>query len=194
MLKEKDFIKMGMQLYVENFWNITKGGATLTKASEYIVDTYFECIDSIDFETWITKGNEDGLPYIADEYGFKRRFEKIFDMPLREDLKIHLIDELYFNGNLSWEHTNNMRYFYTTMFKPAMLDEINNFNYIGCMMEAERLLTLIDVFEEITDKDLYSSIEVINHYLNNYFNPSDYNSDNPMAFIVDLNKLIGGIL
>lgn len=195
-MNEKDFIKRGMQQYVESYWDITKYNSHLTRASEYIVDTYFECIDSVDFETWITKGNEDGMPFLADEYSFKRRFKKIFDIPsLSKSKKVHLINEVYFDGNLSWDYDECQEdYFFTTMFRGEMLDNIKNFNYIGCLMETERLFTLIDIFEEITDKDLYSSIEVINQYLNDYFEPSDYSSDNPMTFIDELNDLIGGIL
>ncbi len=195
-MNDKDFIKRGMQQYVEQHWSIMKDGAYFTEASEYIVDTYFECIDSVDFETWVTKGNEDGRPCIVDEYTFERFFKNVFDIPsLSKTKKVHLISELYYDGNLWWEYYEcSTNYFYTTMFKDEMLDGVKNFNYIGCLMEAERLLTLIDIFEEITDKDLYSSIEVINQYLNDYFEPSDYSSDNPMAFIDELNDLIGGIL
>ena len=196
MLKESDYIKRGMQQYVESYWGITKYNSHLTRASEYIVDTYFECIDSVDFETWVTKGNEDGMPFLADEYSFKRRFKKIFDIPsLSKSKKIHLISEIYFDGNLTWDYDEYQEdYFFTTMFKGEMLDNIENFNYIGCLMETERLLTLIDIFEEITNNDLHSSIEVINQYLNNYFEPSDYDNSNPMKFLNDLNDLIGGIL
>lgn len=194
-MNEKDFIKKGMQQYVESYWSIYKDTAHLTEASKYIVDTYFECIDSVDFETWVTKGNEDGKPYIADEYNFERFFKKIFNIPLSKTKKVHLINELYFNGNLSWEYMDlGTNYFYTTQFKDEFLDNVDNFNYQGCLMEAERLLTLIEIFEEITDKDLYSSIEVINQYLNYYFEPSDYNGSKPMKFLEDLNNLIGGIL
>lgn len=194
-MNDKDFIKRGMQQYVESKWSIMKDYASLTEASEYIVDTYFECIDSISFEEWVEKGNEDGKPMIVDEYSFKRFFKKVFDTPLSKSKKVHLINELYYNGNLSWEYLEcGTNYFYTTQFKDEFLDNVDNFNYIGCLMEAERLLTLIDVFEEITNKDLYSSIEVINNYLNDYFNVSDYSSDNPMKFLEDLNDLIGGIL
>lgn len=102
---------------------------------------------------------------------------------------------MYYNGNLSWEYLDlGTNYFYTTQFKDEFLDNVDSFNYQGCLMEAERLLTLIEIFEEITDKDLYSSIEVINQYLNYYFEPSDYNGSEPMKFLEDLNNLIGGIL
>lgn len=194
-MNEKDFIKKGMQQYVESYWSIYKDTAHLTEASEYIVDTYFECIDSVDFETWVTKGNEDGKPCIVDEYTFERFFKKIFNTPLSKTKKVHLINELYYNGNLSWEYLDlGTNYFYTTQFKDEFLDNVDSFNYQGCLMEAERLLTLIEIFEEITDKDLYSSIEVINQYLNYYFEPSDYNGSEPMKFLEDLNNLIGGIL
>ena len=107
---------------------------------------------------------------------------------------VHLIDEIYFNGNLSWEYYEcSTNYFYTTMFKGSILDEVKNFNYQGCLMEIERLNTLLE-FEIASDKDVISSVEVINNYLNHYFEPSKYNVDNVDKFIEELNDLIGGIL
>ena len=82
-----------------------------------------------------------------------------------------------------------MTHIYTTMYKPINC----KINYIGCLMEVERLNTLIN-HKIATNEDIQSSIEVINNYLNHYFNVDDYNLNNIEQFINELNELIGGIL
>lgn len=195
MLREVDYIKKGMCQFVESYCGIHKDTAHLTEASIYIVDTYFECIDDISFEQWIKQGNDNGMPYIFDEYTFKYEFESVFNTDLSLSKKVHIINELYFNGNLYWEYLDvGTNYFYTTQYKEELLHGVDNFNHVGCLMEAERLLTKMQIIDNLSDNDVQSSVEVINHYLNDYFTPSDYTGDNPMAFLVELNDLIGGIL
>lgn len=50
--KQKDdgsFAKMGMMQYCADWFNVP----CMSKCTEYIVDTYLECIDEDSFDTWL---------------------------------------------------------------------------------------------------------------------------------------------
>ena len=85
LAKEKDtngdLALKGMDLFVAQYFNL--GGIESAGCEEsitYIVNTFLECIDSVDFFTWITKGNDDGKPIIMSSRDFEAMFQEIADM------------------------------------------------------------------------------------------------------------------
>lgn len=85
LAKEKDtngdLALKGMDLFVAQYFNL--GGIESAGCEEsitYIVNTFLECIDSVDFFTWITKGNDDGKPMIMSSRDFEAMFQEIANM------------------------------------------------------------------------------------------------------------------
>ena len=74
MAKEKDIdgslALKGMDLFVAKCNNCSTDSVGCDEAISYITNTYLECIDSVDFFTWITQGNDDGMPIILSKYRF----------------------------------------------------------------------------------------------------------------------------
>ena len=86
--KTGEWAIMGMDSFVARYFNIKPyscSGCEInsSQAIEYITETYLECIDSISFEDWITKGNEDGKVLIMSEWDFKEKYSEIFEIALR---------------------------------------------------------------------------------------------------------------
>ena len=140
-------------------------------SNDTVYDLYYDLLQFLE-------SNDENLKQMA-KVAIKTMAEKV-----TRDAKIIVLIETLKNAD------DNLCAFVFECFKNA-IENLRGLIYLNYNFN--------DIFdrigiEEITDKDLYSSIEVINQYLNYYFEPSDYNGSKPMKFLEDLNNLIGGIL
>ena len=185
--KEKDtdgkFAKLGMREYVATWFNININAPAVLE----IVDTYLECIDDIEFDTWIMGTHKDSRPIILT----------------RTDLECHFADLLSYSNELE-TIINLFMYLYDQEF---WIDEVNDciycteytlearhrLNHVGIAMEYERLCTMHenellawgyidDVVENLNEygydigrdykyktKDLYETAENIEERLQQVF-------------------------
>ena len=125
----------------------------------YIVETFLECIDSVDFHTWLQKGNHDGRPIIITREMLKKNFKDL--LIVSEDLEV-ISDLFMYLYNVDIWIDKEIDCLYTTMFN---IDYHNRkkLNYIGIAMEFERLCVLKEQ-EIINWNDINTFIECINEY------------------------------
>lgn len=135
--KQKDdgsFAKMGMRQYCADWFNVPY----MSECTEYIVDTYLECIDEDDFDTWIkglsTKHNR---PFIIKreelEHSYKDLLQVSDDLNIIVDLFMYLYDKEFFVDELT-----------DCIYSTDYTHDYNRkkLNFIGIAMEYERLCTL----------------------------------------------------
>lgn len=156
--KQKDdgsFAKMGMRQYCADWFNVPY----MSKCTEYIVDTYLECIDEDDFDTWI-KGlsAKHNRPFIIKreelEHSYKDLLQVSDDLNIIVDLFMYLYDKEFFVDELTdCIYSTDYRHDYNR----------KRLNFIGIAMEYERLCTLHQ--HTILDwKDIDTMVNVLNDY------------------------------
>lgn len=155
--KKKDdgrFAKLGMRDYCSTWFGIKNVNA---KSVNYIVDTYLECIDDIEFDTWIMGTHKDSRPIILT----------------RTDLECHFADLLSYSNELE-AIINLFMYLYDQEF---WIDEANDciycteytlkarhrLSYVGIAMEYEKLCTMHEN-ELLTWEYIDSVVEILNEY------------------------------
>ena len=155
---EKDDGKLviyGMQKYLSECSGIPYFSESIT----YIIETFLECIDSVDFHTWLKKGNNDGRPIIITQEMLQNDFKDLLmvseDLDIIRDLFMYLYDiEMWIDRDLNC--------LYTTMFHINYHNR-KKLNFIGIAMEFERLSVLKEQ-NIITWSDINSFIECITQY------------------------------
>lgn len=187
--KEKDdgrFAKLGMKEYCASFFDVD----VTSEAVLYIVDTYLECINDIDFDEWIA-GNYTSRPMIYTKNDLKNLYSDL--TYISKDLKeITNLFMYFYNQDFYVDELND--YIYTTTFNLKNRQRIDS---LGIRLEIERLITLHEK-EILTEKDVESCIEVLNQY--GYDIEKDYDIRNPDIYIMAsnieerMNQVIGGIL
>lgn len=188
--KAKDdgkFAKLGMKEYCATLFDVDSN----SEAVLYIVDTYLECIDSIDFNEWLA-GNYPSRPMIYK----------------RSDLETHYSDLIYISDDLR-TITDLFMYFYNLEFYVDEIDDCiystdytdissrTRINSLGMRLEVERLITL-HTKEILTENDVESCIEIINQY--GYDIEKDYKIRDSDLYVTAsnieerMNQVLGGIL
>lgn len=141
LAKEKDtngdLALKGMDLFVAQYFNLNyTESAGCEESITYIVDTFLECIDSVDFFTWITQGNSDGKPMVMSSSDFKTMFQEIADMNFTlqgivDDVSVMYNQEWYVFGYESYD-----LFVATTTYQ----DDYQKIN----LMEIERAMAVFD--------------------------------------------------
>ena len=164
------FAIYGMKKYLSECSNIYP--YMNAECINYIIKTFLECIDSVDFHTWLKKGNDDGRPIIITKEMLQKDFKDL--LVVSEDLET-ISDLFMYLYDVDMWIDKGMNCLYTTMFN---IDYNNRkkLNYIGIAMEYERLSTLRN--KEIVDwKDIDSFVECINSYGYDIDNDYKYRTD-----------------
>lgn len=159
------FAIYGMKKYLSECSNIYP--YMNAECINYIVETFLECIDSVDFLTWLKKGNDDGRPIIITREMLQKDFKDLLvvseDLETIRDLFMYLYDtEMWIDKGIDC--------LYTTMWNI----EYNNrkkLDVITIAREYERLRTLQE-YNELKWTEVYDAIEYIKQ--NGYDIVSDY--------------------
>lgn len=169
--KNGEWAIRGMDSFIAQYFNIKPyscSGCEINsvQAIEYITETYLECIDSVSFEEWITKGNDDGQVLILDEYHFKEKYSEIFEINQSlqgaiDDIAILYDCEWWSFGMGEYEPT----YLVTTTYKP----NYNKLNIIEVHKAMSVFCTLFDNWDEVTTEERENFIRDINKATNNLF-------------------------
>lgn len=173
--KEKDdgtFAIYGMKKYLSECSNIYP--YMNAECINYIVETFLECIDSVDFLTWLKKGNDDGRPIIITREMLQKDFKDLLvvseDLETIRDLFMYLYDtEMWIDKGVDC--------LYTTMWN-IKYNNRKKLDVITIAREYERLRTLQE-YNELKWTEVYDAIEYIKK--NGYDIVSDYkciNEDN----------------
>lgn len=133
----------------------------------YIVETFLECIDSVDFHTWLKQGNDDGRPIIITREMLQKDFKDL--LMVSEDLEI-ISDLFMYLYNVNMWIDREMDCLYTTMFD---IDYNNRkkLDFIGIVHHYERISTIME-YNQAKWSDIYDTIESIE--LCGYDIKSDY--------------------
>lgn len=184
--KDGSWAYTGMVYNIASYFNLkpyTACGEDVNclQAIEYILDTYLECIDSVNLEEWLDNGNEDGKVLILNEYEFQEKYSEIFKNNFSTQGAIDDIAIIYGCEWWTFSYTDSdLTYFATTTYKDYKV--IDN-KRIGMAME--RLLTLRE--KEIdADEDREEFICSINLAMNNFF-------DYPKAYEMDADELLDAV-
>lgn len=154
--KSKDngrFAKMGMKKYCAWWFGIRNPDNT---SVEYLVDTYLECIDNINFEDWL-KGNDYSRPVIFTPEHLQYYFSDLLSFSTSLNAIVDLFMYLY-NQEFWIDGAGNC--IYCTEYT---LKERNKLNYVGIAMEYERLCTILE-FEQLAWKDIDTMVECLYQY------------------------------
>lgn len=171
---EKDdgiFAMYGMKKYLSECSNIYP--YMDVECINYIVETFLECIDSVDFLTWLKQGNDDGKPMIITREMLQKDFKDLLvvseDLEIISDLFMYLYDtEIWID-----KETDCL---YTTMWNIAYHNR-KKLNFVGIAMETERLATLRE-YEIVKWSDIDSYVECITQYGYDIDNDYRYKTDN----------------
>ena len=163
--KRKDngtLAKYGMMSYLANWFNMDINAECIN----YIVETYLECIDNIEFQSWVSGGYNNGQPMIFSRNYLKSHYSDLMnytnDLNIISDWFMCLSGQEFFVDEIS-------DCIYSTSYTP--IHNRKKLNYIGIAMEYERLCALCG--REVLEKwDIDTIIECLNEYA------YDINSDN----------------
>mgnify|MGYP003539406979 FL=1 len=147
--KEKDngfFAKIGMQKTLADIWGVD----TNSECVEYTVDTFLECVDSMDF-----------MSYIKTVQVYRK--EDFIDLAEFGSLD-NITDALMniYGIEVFYDITSNL--VYTT--EKEYTDKMNNrkkLNYIGILIETEKLAVLYEN-NIVTQKDIDIYLEILDNY------------------------------
>lgn len=169
----------GMDSFVAQYFNIKPyscGGSEINsvEAIEYITETYLECIDSVSFEDWITKGNDDGQVLILSEYDFKEKYSEIFEINQSlqgaiDDIAILYDCEWWIFAMSEYEPT----YFVTTTYQ----SDYNKLNLTEVHKAMSYFSAFIDI-DIVTNKVREDFVKRINKATNNFLNNYKINEMN----------------
>ena len=151
--KEGKYARIGMEAICALWFNIEKRNSACVKA---IVDDYLENVN-MDFFMWIRCGSPKRTPIIL-----KRNYlESNYSDLLMVSNDLHVIADLFL-------HLYGIEFFvdydcdciYSTEFKHFNRRKLN---YVGIMMEVERLITLHER-KVLTWEDIDESVELLKKY------------------------------
>lgn len=170
---EKDdgtFAIYGMKKYLSECSNIYP--YMNAECINYIVETFLECIDSVDFLTWIKQGNDDGKPMIITREMLQKDFKDLLEVS--EDLEIIRDLFMYLYEMEMWVD-KEMDCLYTTMFNISYKNR-TKLNFIGIAMESQALATLRE-HQIVKWNDIDSFVECIALYGYDIENDYKYKTD-----------------
>ena len=157
--KKKDdgrFAKLGMREYCSSYFGVKNPNA---ECVNYIVDTYLECIDNIEFDTWLDGTNYPTRPIIFTRVDLECFFSDLLvvskDLEIIIDLLMYLYDQEF------WiDKTNDC--IYACEYNDKLISR-QKLNFIGIAMEFERLCTKHEL-EQLTKQDIDDVVEILNEY------------------------------
>ena len=157
--KEKDngiFAKYGMREYCSGWFGV---GNSTAKSVNYIVDTYLECIDGIDFDTWIGGCCYPTRPMIFTRIDLESFFSDL--LVVSKDLEVIVDLFMYLYNQEFWiDELNDC--IYTCEYDDKIMSR-HRLDFIGIAMEFERLCTKHEL-EMLEWKDIDSFIECMDMY------------------------------
>ena len=159
------FAMYGMKHYLSKCSNIYP--FLNAECINYIVETFLECIDSVDFHTWLKKGNDDGRPIIITREMLQKDFKDL--LMVSEDLEV-ISDLFMYLYNVDMWVDKETDCLYTTMFSINYHNR-KKLDFINIIKEYERLSTLQEC-NVLKWSEIYDEIEYFK--LNRYDIISDY--------------------
>ena len=153
IIEQNLFRRLGMIKYTQKHTDATYDVA------EYIVDTYDECIDDMNFTDFIRN-----KVLVLNRDVLQKDFDDLMMTTSTNDLSFvaELMAMLDIGEFYEWEN----ECIFTTLLEKGDKEKIKNrqkINYIGICMEYERLATLVE-FEIVQDKDVESCKDIILQY------------------------------
>lgn len=144
----------GMKRYLSECSNIYP--FMNTQSINYIVETFLECIDNVDFHTWLKQGNDNGRPIIITREMLQKDFKDL--LMVSEDLEV-ISDLFMYLYNVDMWVDKEIDCLYTTMFN------INYHNrpkldFIGIVQQYERISVLLE-YNQAKWSDIYDATECI---------------------------------
>lgn len=158
--KEKDdgtFAIYGMKRYLSECSNIYP--YVNAECINYIIETFLECIDDIDFLTWLKKGNGNGRPIIITREMLQKDFKDLLEVS--EDLE-SICDLFMYLYDIEMWLDEEIDCLYTTMFNINYTNR-TKLNFIGIAMEYERLATVRE-HQVVNWDDIDSFVECVAEY------------------------------
>lgn len=151
--KEGKYARIGMETMCSNWFNIEKNNYICVKA---IIDDYLETVN-MDLFMWLRNGNGQREPVIFKRDYLESNCSDLFkvsdDLQVIADLFLHLYGIKFY---VDYE----CDCIYSTEFKEFTRRKLN---YVGIMMEVERLITLQE--RKVLDwKDIDESVELLKKY------------------------------
>lgn len=178
----------GMDAFVSDYFNISELAENGMDASEYITETYLECISSISFEEWLKNGNENGKVMILDESDFRRKYSEINKLNLSlngmiEDITTFYDCEWYIFSKYEYERP----FLLTTNYK-----EYSKINIIEIERSMSAFNTLLTT-ETMSSKRRQILIDRINQASNNLLEryAIDKMSDEQLFDLIDSKFRLG---
>ena len=183
------YAKLGMMHECASYFNVDFNAECVL----YIVDTYLECIKGYTFFDWIRGGSPSAKVMVMNKQYLQENFNDLLsysdDLETLSDLFMYLYDQ-----EMWIDHKANV--LYSTTFNLSLKNR-KKLNYIGIMMELERIFTLQE-FEIITWQDIDTFVECLYEYGYDIDKDYNYREDNEydtVNNIVDrLDQIFGGIL
>lgn len=183
-----DLALNGMELSLASVNNLSNCCSVgIDQAIAYLRDTYLECIDSIGFFEWITKGNEDGKPMIVSKSHFKEMFKEISDM--NQSLQ-GMIDDIAILYNQEWwifGYENYDIYLATTTYK----EDYTKINLLEVNKAMSYLSALLDTTKNIEDCYINKFIKTINKNTNCLLKNYKIEQMTPMELFELVNEKLG---
>lgn len=146
------FAIYGMKKYLSECSNIYP--FMNAECINYIVETFLECIDSVDFHTWLQQGNDDGRPIIITREMLQKDFKDL--LTVSEDLET-ISDLFMYLYNVSMWVDYETDCLYTTMFN---IDYHNRkkLDFISIVQQYERISVLME-YNSLKWSDIFDMIE-----------------------------------
>ena len=164
--KEGKYARIGMETMCAHWFNIEKRNSACVKA---IVDDYLENVN-MDFFMWIRCGSPKCTPIILKRNYLKSNYSDLLmvsdDLHVIADLFLHLYGQKFLVDD-------NADCIYSTELKDFNRRKLN---YIGIMMELERLTTLHER-NVLTWEDIDESVELLNKYGYDINQDNSYRTD-----------------
>lgn len=183
-----DLALNGMELSLASVNNLSNCCSVgIDQAIAYLRDTYLECIDSIGFFEWITKGNEDGKPMIVSKSHFKEMFKEISDM--NQSLQ-GMIDDIAILYNQEWwifGYENYDIYLATTTYK----EDYTKINLLEVNKAMSYFSALLDTKKNIEDCYINKFIKIINKNTNCLLKNYKIEKMTPMELFELVNEKLG---
>ena len=148
------FAMYGMKHYLSECSNVYP--FLNAECINYIVETFLECIDSVDFHTWLKKGNSDGRPIIITREMLKKDFKDL--LIVSEDLET-ISDLFMYLYNVDMWVDKKTDCLYTTMFD-IDYDNRKKLDFIGIVHHYERISTIME-YNQAKWSDIYDAIASI---------------------------------
>lgn len=153
----------GMDLFIAEYNHCMTESVGCNEAISYLTNTYLECIDSTNFFTWVTQGNEDGKPMIISKEHFKEMFSEISEM--NQSLQ-GMVDDIAILYNQEWwifGYESYDIYLATTTYR----EDYTKINLLEVHQAMSYFSALIDIFkDDIKDNYMKKFIKIINKNTN----------------------------